>query len=71
MRDRLAGAPVGGNLQDRRPGQALVGEQGRLAEAGLAGAGDDLGRDAGQGAEQGFLLAQGQRHQGRPRLDDA
>ena len=37
---------------------------------GLAGAGDDLGRDPGQGAEQGFLLAQGQRHQCRPRLDD-
>ena len=55
--DLFARPPVGGDLQDRRPGEAPVGEQGRLAEAGLAGAGDHLGRDARQGAEQGFLLA--------------
>ena len=49
--------PVGGDLQDRRAGQAAMGEQGRLAERGLAGAGDDLGGDAGQLAEQQILVA--------------
>ena len=67
--DLLAVAPVRGDLQDRGAGKAAMGEQGRLAEGGLAGARDHLGRDAGQVAEQQVLAAQGQRHQRRPRLD--
>ena len=70
MRDRLAVPPVGRHLQDRRAGQAAMGEQGRLAKPALARARHDLGRHARQGREQRLLARQGQRHQRRPRLDD-
>ena len=46
--DLLAVPPVGRDLQDRRAGKAAMGEQGGLAERRLAGARDDVGRDARQ-----------------------
>ena len=67
--------PVGGNLQDRRPGQSAVGEQHRLAEVrgrrSPGAGGDGVERGAGKVAEtlDPFGSA-GQRHQGRLRRYD-
>ena len=68
--DRLAVAPIGRDLQDRGAAEAAVGEQGGFAESCLAGARDDLGRDARQGLEQGAVGREGERDQRRARLDD-
>jgi hypothetical protein len=47
-----------------------MGEQGRLPERGLAAAGDDFGRDAGERGEQGFVRTELQWNQRWARLDD-
>src|SRR3546814_13795154 len=54
---------------DRRAGQAAMGEQGGFAECGLAMAGDDLGRDAGEGAEQQVFAAERQGDERRAGFD--
>jgi hypothetical protein len=45
---RVAGLPVVRDLQDRRAAEAAMGDQHRVAESGLAGAGGDRQRHAGQ-----------------------
>ena len=47
-----------------------MGEKCRLAEGRLAGAGDDVGRDAGQITEQRLVAAERQRDQRRAGLND-
>ena len=63
--DLLAGAPVGGDLQDRRARQAAMGEQHGLAEVHTAQPRHHLQRHA---AQLGHF--QGKRHQRWPRFGE-
>ena len=62
--DRVARAPVGGNLQDRRTAEAAMGEQQRFVEAYLAEPCGDVERNAGKTFERRqHAGVEGQRHE--------
>ena len=61
---RVAGVPIRGNLQNRRPAQAAMGEQDILAKALAVAAHQAVDRGAGQLAAQLLeLVGDGERHE--------
>ena len=69
--DGLARAPIGRDLQDRRPRQSPMREQRRFREARFAKGGNGLCADAAQGRHPGeVVLLEGEGHKARPWSDD-